>query len=61
MRKSQSVRYNPRPSMNLGIVDDLGVLKEAEDTVEDTLRRQLLEKERECDRVRFYHAISYFY
>ena len=32
--------------------DELGVLREGNETNEDVLRRQLLEKDRECDRVR---------
>lgn len=33
------------------LTDDLGVLREHQESVEDTLRRQLLEKERENDKV----------
>jgi len=40
-----------RPSLALG-ADDLGVLREGDESNEDVLRRQLLEKDRECDRVR---------
>ncbi|KAI0778859.1 hypothetical protein BD413DRAFT_119952 [Trametes elegans] len=50
MRRAQSVRHYARPSLAAG-ADDLGVLKEDE-SVEDVLRRQLLEKDRECDRLR---------
>ena len=52
MRRAQSVRnYYPRPS--LAQVDDLGILRESEDSesVEDVLRKQLMDKERECDKV----------
>ena len=50
MRRAQSVRHYGRPSLAIGGADDLGVLKEDE-SVEDVLRRQLLEKDRECDKV----------
>lgn len=50
MRRAQSVRNHARPSLALG-ADDLGVLKEDE-SVEGVLRKQLLDKDRECDRVR---------
>ena len=50
MRRAQSVRHYGR-STQAHNTDDLGVLKEDE-SVEDVLRRQLLEKDRECDRVR---------
>ena len=49
MRRAQSVRHYARASLAPG-ADDLGVLKEDE-SVEDVLRRQLLEKGRECDKV----------
>ncbi|KAI0756438.1 hypothetical protein C8Q80DRAFT_29121 [Daedaleopsis nitida] len=49
MRRAQSVRHHARPSLAIG-ADDLGVLREDE-SVEDVLRRQLLEKDRECDRL----------
>ncbi|KAI0800535.1 hypothetical protein C8Q74DRAFT_422282 [Fomes fomentarius] len=48
MRRAQSVRNHSRPSYAMG-VDDLGMVKEDE-SVEDVLRRQLLEKDRECDK-----------
>jgi len=51
MRRAQSVRHYGRPSLALG-ADDLGMLKEApEETAEDVLRRQLIEKDRECDKL----------
>ncbi|KAF8899459.1 hypothetical protein BD779DRAFT_1488950 [Infundibulicybe gibba] len=50
MRRAQSVRHYARPSLALG-VDDLGILREAEESNEDVLRRQLLEKDRENDRL----------
>ncbi|OSD00869.1 hypothetical protein PYCCODRAFT_1413591 [Trametes coccinea BRFM310] len=50
MRRAQSVRHYGRPSLAIGGADDLGVLKEGE-SVEDVLRRQLLEKDRECDKL----------
>lgn len=49
MRRAQSVRNYARPSFAPG-ADDLGVLREDE-PVEDTLRRQLLDKDRENDKV----------
>ncbi|TBU26861.1 hypothetical protein BD311DRAFT_761731 [Dichomitus squalens] len=49
MRRAQSVRHYARPSQ-VHNTDDLGVLREDE-SVEDVLRRQLLEKDRECDRL----------
>ena len=53
MRRAQSVRHYPRPSIAQGGVDDLGILRENEDSepVEDVLRKQLMDKERECDKV----------
>ncbi|KAI9066467.1 hypothetical protein FKP32DRAFT_1589534 [Trametes sanguinea] len=50
MRRAQSVRHYGRPSLAIGGADDLGVLKEDE-SVEGALRRQLLEKDRECDKL----------
>lgn len=50
MRKSHSVRNYSRSSSTIIPVDDLGVLREDEST-EDTLRRQLLEKDRENDKL----------
>ncbi|KAF8814016.1 hypothetical protein BYT27DRAFT_7130288 [Phlegmacium glaucopus] len=50
MRRAQSVRHYPRPSLALA-VDDLGILREGEESVEDVLRKQLIDKERECDRL----------
>lgn len=54
MRRAQSTRHHGRPStaQGTGGADDLSVLKETEDTVEDSLRKQLLEKDRENDKVR---------
>ncbi|RPD64636.1 hypothetical protein L226DRAFT_549426 [Lentinus tigrinus ALCF2SS1-7] len=49
MRRAQSVRHYAKSSLAIG-ADDLGVLKEDE-SVEDVLRRQLLDKDRECDRL----------
>ena len=51
MRRAQSVRSYVRPSLAIGGVDDLGVLRESDESVEDMLRRQLIEKDRENDRV----------
>jgi hypothetical protein len=50
MRRAQSVRHYSRPSTAQG-ADDLGILKENDDSVEDVLRKQLIDKERECDKV----------
>ncbi|KAI0937452.1 hypothetical protein AcV5_005358 [Taiwanofungus camphoratus] len=51
MRRAQSVRHYARPSLALG-ADDLGMLKESpEESNEDVLRRQLLEKDRENDKL----------
>ncbi|KZP29269.1 hypothetical protein FIBSPDRAFT_851638 [Athelia psychrophila] len=50
MRKSHSVRNYSRSSSTIIPVDDLGILREDE-SAEDALRRQLLEKDRENDRL----------
>ncbi|KIJ66592.1 hypothetical protein HYDPIDRAFT_174631 [Hydnomerulius pinastri MD-312] len=50
MRRAQSVRNYARPSLALG-ADDLGVLREGDEPIEDTLRRQLLDKDRENDKL----------
>lgn len=59
MRRAQSVRHYPRPSLAQG-ADDLGILREGEDSdsVEDVLRKQLMDKERECDKVRVFKKID---
>jgi hypothetical protein len=51
MRRAQSVRHYARPSLALAS-DDLGMLREGAESDEDVLRKQLIEKDRECDRVR---------
>jgi len=52
MRRAQTTRHQTRPSLTLG-ADDLGVLREgAEESIESALRRQLVEKERENDKLR---------
>jgi hypothetical protein len=51
MRRAQSVRHYARPSIALG-ADDLGILKEGDESNEDVLRRQLLDKDRENDKVK---------
>ena len=51
MRRAQSVRGYGRPSSMVIPSDDLGILKETDDSTEDTLRRQLLDKDRENDRL----------
>ncbi|KAL4068847.1 hypothetical protein V8B97DRAFT_1872678 [Scleroderma yunnanense] len=50
MRRAQSVRTYIRPSPALG-TDDLGVLRESEESTEESLRKQLLEKDRENDKL----------
>ncbi|KAK7042163.1 hypothetical protein R3P38DRAFT_2692733 [Favolaschia claudopus] len=51
MRRAQSVRNHARPSLAVG-ADDLGVLREGNESGEDALRRELLEKDRENDRLK---------
>ncbi|CAA7265038.1 unnamed protein product [Cyclocybe aegerita] len=50
MRRAQSTRHYPRPSLALA-ADDLGVLREGDESDLDVLRRQLLDKDRECDKL----------
>lgn len=50
MRRVQSLRHHTRPSLAT-MTDDLGVLRE-EESAEDALRRELLAKDRENDKVR---------
>ncbi|KAJ7677605.1 hypothetical protein B0H17DRAFT_1334210 [Mycena rosella] len=50
MRRAQSVRNYGRPSLAIG-ADDLGVLREGNESNEDVLRRQLIDKDRENDRL----------
>ncbi|KAI0003873.1 hypothetical protein BJV74DRAFT_490907 [Russula compacta] len=53
MHRAQSVRHRTRGSVPTIGSDDLGALKEiAEESTEVTLRRQLLEKSRENDKLR---------
>ncbi|KAH8094753.1 hypothetical protein BXZ70DRAFT_947408 [Cristinia sonorae] len=53
MRRAQSLRHHSRPSVSSSAADDLGVLREAgEETLEDVLRQQLLEKTKENDKLR---------
>ena len=49
-RRASTVRHYARPSLALG-ADDLGLLREGDETNEDVLRRQLLDKDRENDKV----------
>lgn len=49
-RRAQSAKHHVRPSLALA-ADDLGILREGDERNEDILRRQLLEKDRENDRV----------
>ncbi|KAI0095182.1 hypothetical protein BDY19DRAFT_916659 [Irpex rosettiformis] len=51
MRRTQSVRNHVKSSSMAAGNDELGVLREAEEDVEETLRRQLLEKDRENDKL----------
>ena len=52
MRRAQSVRHYTRGSVSTIGTDDLGALKEVpEESTEVTLRRQLLEKSKENDKV----------
>ncbi|TDL26421.1 hypothetical protein BD410DRAFT_783477 [Rickenella mellea] len=54
MRRSHSLRHQARPSFaaeRSNITDDLGVLQEEAESVEDSLRRQLLTKDRENDKL----------
>ncbi|KAJ3819137.1 hypothetical protein F5880DRAFT_1490199 [Lentinula raphanica] len=53
MRRSQTVRHHTRASIQLALhTDDLGVLREGDESDADVLRKQLLEKDRECDRLK---------
>ncbi|KAI0789568.1 hypothetical protein C8Q75DRAFT_766346 [Abortiporus biennis] len=53
MRRSQTLRtYGGKANMTISGVDDLGVLKESDETLEDCLRRQLLESNRENDKLK---------
>ena len=61
MRRAQSVRHYTRATASAATtgMDDLGVLKEvSEESTEVTLRRQLLEKDRENDKVREHLSFS---
>jgi hypothetical protein len=55
MRRAQSVRHYARPSLALA-ADDLGMLREGDESNEDVLRKQLLDKDRENDKVRFFKS-----
>jgi hypothetical protein len=50
MRRAQSVRNYGRQPLALA-ADDLGMLRESDEAIEDVLRRQLLDKDRENDKV----------
>ena len=50
MKRAQSARHFARP-LHVLATDDLGVLREGDESGEDTLRRQLMDKEREIDKV----------
>jgi hypothetical protein len=51
MRRAQSVRSYSRPSSIALVADDLGMLREGDESNEDVLRRQLLDKDRENDKL----------
>lgn len=51
MRRAQSLRSNNARNSVVSLTDDLGVLKESEESTEDALRNQLLAAERENDKV----------
>ncbi|KAF8837622.1 hypothetical protein BDN67DRAFT_935176 [Paxillus ammoniavirescens] len=50
MRRAQSVRNYHRPSPSV-VTDDLGLIREGDEPTEDMLRRQLLDKDRENDKL----------
>ena len=50
MRRSQSVRNQQKQALAVG-ADDLGAVNEDDRSVEDVLRAQLLEKDKENDKV----------
>ncbi|KAG1742631.1 uncharacterized protein EDB91DRAFT_287616 [Suillus paluster] len=50
MRRAMSVRNYVRPTLALA-ADDLGMLREGDEAIEDVLRRQLLDKDRENDKL----------
>jgi hypothetical protein len=56
MRRAQSVRHYARPSLALA-ADDLGMLREGDESNEDVLRKQLLDKDRENDKARFFSKL----
>ena len=55
MRRAQSVRHYARPSLALA-ADDLGMLREGDESNEDVLRKQLLDKDRENDKARSFSS-----
>lgn len=50
MRRAQTFRHQPRHSFNAQ-ADDLGLLKEQDESTEDALRRQLLTKDKDIEKV----------
>jgi hypothetical protein len=61
MRRAQSVRHYTRASVSTIPADDLGALKEVpEESTDVALRRQLLEKSKENDKVWRYSIYRYF-
>ena len=61
MRRAQSTRHVTRASVPTIGSDDLGVLKEvAEESKEVALRRQLLDKSKENDKVRLSFYFRHF-
>jgi hypothetical protein len=51
VRRAQSVRNHGRQPPIAVTADDLGILCEGDEVVEEVLRRQLLDKDRENDKV----------
>lgn len=59
MRRAQTVKNlaSSRPSLAVA-TDDLGVLREGEDSTEHTLKRELIQKDREIDQVRINYLLT---
>ena len=53
MRRAQSIRQQARSSLAIALApDELGALREAGESDEDVLRKQLIEKDRLVEQVR---------
>ena len=50
MKRAQTARHFARP-LHVFATDDLGVLREGDESDKDTLRRQLMDRGREIDKV----------